>query len=320
MEEVELAGLADVDREALRSVGKRFRVTKCYQDYKEMLQTEIDAVIVCVPTHLHSAVALEAANAGKHVLVEKPLSLTTAQAREIVDAARKNSVTISTVQNYRYFSAIQEMHNRFVSGRIGRLLSIDGVCHTRPPMGWTRGTWLYQFGGVIDDFAPHLFDMACWFANSDIAAVHAYGDDYVGDMKCINHAVVSLKFDSGALATVNSSWLVGATKVMINLYGTGGTMQTDIGANNLVETHGVSTPLQDVRWVTKKTLSIVRRGLSGQLFRGALQFYPILLHDFFRSIEQKSSPPVPLNESVRVVAILDAARKQLQSTKSSGTL
>jgi predicted dehydrogenase len=316
LEGIELIGLADVDNQALRSVSKRFGVEKTYNDYKEMLRTEIDAVIVCVPTQLHSVVVVDAANAGKHVLVEKPLSSTTAEAQEIVAAAKRNAVIITTVQNYRYFPAIQEMYRRLADGRIGRLLSIDGACHTRPPMSWTRGTWLYQFGGVLDDFAPHIFDMACWFANSDIADVHAYGDDYVGNMQCINHALVSVRFENNTLATTSASWLMGTSKVTLGLYGTGGTMMTDIQTNNFVEAHGFSTPLDDLRYVSRKMLNIARLGLSGRLFQGAMQFYPKLLSDFFRSIERKSPPIVSLEESARVVAILDTARAQLRSGRS----
>src|SRR5688572_21532322 len=90
--DVELAALADVNP-AAAATAEKFGIRRFVSDYREMLP-HVDAVLVCIPTHLHAGVAVDAIRAGKHVFLEKPVARTMEQARQIMDAAAGSNVAV----------------------------------------------------------------------------------------------------------------------------------------------------------------------------------------------------------------------------------
>jgi len=312
IEGIEISSIADIDLEKARRVAKKFKIRSYYRDYHDLLKMNLDFVSICVPTPLHKEVAVEAARSGKHILIEKPLALTVNDGRAISEALKETGVKLSVVQNYRYFNAIQEMKRRVDSGRLGRLVSLIGVAHTKCPMSWTRSRWLYHFGGALDDFAPHLFDLICLFANSNPKRINAYGS-CLQSAGFIDHVNVSINFENNIVANADISWVIGKSSFSLNVYGTGGVLSTEVMSNNYREIHGTDNPYFEFRDLANKSIKMLKEIIRGELFRGALRFYPIVYRDFINSIEKNSDPPVGIDEAMKVVLILDEARQQIKT-------
>lgn len=312
MEGIEIASIADIDTIAARRAAKSFKIKSYCKDYKDLLKKDLDFVSICVPTPLHKEVAVEAARSGKHMLVEKPLALTIEEVNEIRAALKENNVKLSVIQNYRYFESIKEMKAKVDSGRLGRIISLLGVAHTKCPMSWTRSQWLYHSGGALYDFGPHLFDLICLFASSNPKSVNIYGGDYLADMNCINHANVGIQFENGAIADADVSWMIGKSSFSLNIYGTGGALSTEVMSNSYREIHGQDNPYNEFKTLSTKTVRMLKEALQGKLFKGALRFYPVIYREFIDSIEKNLEPPIGIDEATKVVSILDQARNQLR--------
>jgi len=123
---VEVLGIASRDADRARTVADELGIPRAYGRYEDMLgDPEIDAVYIPLPNHLHARWTIEAARQGKHVLCEKPLAMTAADARAMVDACRDAGVLLMEAFMYRLHPSWVAVRELVASGRIGRLRVVD---------------------------------------------------------------------------------------------------------------------------------------------------------------------------------------------------
>ncbi|MFB3776807.1 MAG: Gfo/Idh/MocA family protein [Bryobacteraceae bacterium] len=125
---VEVAMVAGVSEEEARTFGGSVGIERTTGDYRRAVEDpDIDAVHVCTPNALHHAVAMAAMQAGKHVLCEKPLALSVAQAREMVELAKKTGLANCVNHNLRYYPVVQHVRRMIESGELGEILIAQGT-------------------------------------------------------------------------------------------------------------------------------------------------------------------------------------------------
>jgi predicted dehydrogenase len=155
----EVLGIASRDRGRAEAAARQLGIPRTYGSYEELLaDADIDAVYVPLPNHLHAPWAIAAARAGKHVLCEKPLAMTAAEAQTIVDAGREAGVVIMEAFMYRQHPSWVAARELISAGRIGRLVAVDSwfSYHLEDP-GNIRN--IRDFGGGA------LFDIGCYSVN-----------------------------------------------------------------------------------------------------------------------------------------------------------
>ena len=158
-----LRAVADADEAALRATLVTGEV-KRLRDYQSLLErSDLDAVIISTPTHLHEEMILCALAAGKHVLCEKPLSNTVASCRAIVEAAARAGRMLAVGFNHRYFRSVQYLKWAVKRGSIGELYHLR-MYGGHEGLGQFRGEWMYRSeqsgGGAMMDIGIHLTDLA----------------------------------------------------------------------------------------------------------------------------------------------------------------
>ena len=120
LEETELKTLCDVDISRAENFAQEFGGLKAENDYKKVLSDpEIDVVIICLPTYLHSKVAVESAKRKKHIFLEKPIAGSLKEANKIIDACKSNNVKLCIGHAHRFFSPIQNAKKLIESGKLG---------------------------------------------------------------------------------------------------------------------------------------------------------------------------------------------------------
>jgi predicted dehydrogenase len=314
--EVEVVGIADIDQSLAASVAQEFNIPRYSSTCEELLQdTSIQLVDICTPPHTHLKVVKTAAEAGKHVLVEKPLTTSLKDALGIQRLVNDSGIKLCVVQNYRFFPAAIAARKRISQGYLGEIVTIHGVGLVPFPTHWTLGTWPYQHGGALYDFGPHLLDMVLWMKDfSPIRRIYASGGDFTqGNMDFVNYSVINIEFENGSIATANISWVTGTMmKFALDVYGTGGNLFLDVRNDVLSETHGFATPLDDARLFIKKSWGIGKGVLTGKYFQGANRFYRPLIHNYIQAIEHGRPVPVPVDEAVICIAILEAAQESIR--------
>ena len=150
-----------------------------YTDFREMLDREKpDAVHICLPHYLHTAVACEAFERGIHVLCEKPMDVDFQTARRATEIAEEKGILYGIVFQCRYNETSKFIYETVRSGRLGKILSVSSV------LTWARdddyytssdwkGTWDKEGGGVIIDQAIHSIDLVNWIVDSEVTDISA---------------------------------------------------------------------------------------------------------------------------------------------------
>ncbi|MCK0196852.1 Gfo/Idh/MocA family oxidoreductase [Ancylobacter sp. 6x-1] len=189
-----LAGIADPDAAQAEKVAGLLGCT-AVPDVGALIALGVDAVVVAAPTHLHHAVALAAIAAGKHVLVEKPIAPTVAEAEDIVAAAKAAGVTLMVGHVERFNPAVAAIKAAI---RGEEILSI-GITRVGPFPPRMSNV------GVVIDLAVHDIDLICHFTGSHIAEVQPQVKAAVADREDI--ALLQFRTGNGVLAHINTNWL-----------------------------------------------------------------------------------------------------------------
>ena len=153
----ELAGIAARDERRARDWAERYGIPKAYKDYAALLDDPgIDAVYIPLPNHLHAEWAIRAAQAGKHVLCEKPLALTENEARRMFRAAEKSGVHLMEAFMYRFHPRFEKVMEIVGSGEIGDVLTVRSAFTFPFTSGNQDYRWVPEMGGGA------LYDVGCY--------------------------------------------------------------------------------------------------------------------------------------------------------------
>jgi len=164
--EVTVVALAGLDDDRVARVAAEYHIPQTYREYEQLLAApNIDAVSICLPNNLHAPVAVAAAQAGKHVLVEKPLARNAVEGRAIVEAARANDRVLMVSFDKRYRSDVEWLKAYVDSGALGRIYYAKA--HWMRRAGIPRlGSWFVSKdqagGGPLVDLGVHVLDMAMY--------------------------------------------------------------------------------------------------------------------------------------------------------------
>jgi UDP-N-acetyl-2-amino-2-deoxyglucuronate dehydrogenase len=203
-----LVAVCDELPERADAVAARFGVPAFYNIDEFLGQEGLDAVSVLTPSGMHPAHAIAAANAGKHVIVEKPMALRLQDADIMIRACDAAAVKLFVVKQNRFNVPVVKAREALDAGRFGRLvLGTVRVrwCRYYDQDKW-RGTWAYD-GGVLANQASHHVDMLEWFFG-DVVSVHARAATALVNIETEDTAVATLRFKNGALGIIEATTAV----------------------------------------------------------------------------------------------------------------
>jgi UDP-N-acetyl-2-amino-2-deoxyglucuronate dehydrogenase len=179
-----------------------------YSDYHELLaRDDIDVVNVCVPSGLHKQLVLDVIAAGKHVIVEKPIALSTSDANEMIQAAEDADIKLCVILQNRFNAPMQELYDAVKSDKIGKILLGNATVRWYRPQsyyedGW-HGTWAMD-GGALMNQSIHHIDALQWLVG-DVESVFAFTGTQAHQMEAEDTGVVVLRFKNGALGSIEGS-------------------------------------------------------------------------------------------------------------------
>lgn len=210
VEGTELVACFDRRAESATAFASEHDITP-YDDLDAMLaDPKVDIITICTPSGAHMEPAVAAANAGKHVIVEKPLEITLTRCDAIIDACKKNNVILSTILPSRFHKSSQLLKEAVDAGKFGTLSLGDSYVkwfRTQEyyDSGAWRGTWALDGGGALMNQAIHSVDLLIWLMGpvaqlSAQTATLAHERIEVEDV-----ATASLKFENGALGVIEAT-------------------------------------------------------------------------------------------------------------------
>ena len=205
--EVDLVALVDSNSDAASFCAQHWG-GKTYTDAEEMLRTEKpDIVSVCSPVAKHCEHTIMAADHGAHVLTEKPMAPTIEECDQMIEAARRNNITLGVAFHKRYNVGTEEIQRRIKGGHIGQ--PIFGRTHWTMYAGHVQGFRgkLETGGGCFQDHGSHWLDQYRWWIG-EISTVQGMIDIFYPEANEVeDYAVAILEFEDRFSATIETSWV-----------------------------------------------------------------------------------------------------------------
>ena len=309
-EAAQLRLICDLDDARLAAMGRRYPAARTTNDYQNLLaDSGLDAVAIVTPVATHFQIAKEALLAGKHVLVEKPLTATAREAEELIELAERNRRTLMVDHTFVYTGAVRKMKEIVASNELGDLLYFDSI---RINLG------LFQRDiNVLWDLAPHDLSIMDYLIERQPIGVSALGSCHI-EPGIENIAYLVMKFPDDFIAHFHFNWLApvkirrtliaGARKMIL---------YDDIEPTEKVRVYdkGVTANRITDREADYQTLVSYR---TGDVWAPKLDSTEALRHvvaEFLDSIVSKRKPLTDGEAGLRVVRILEAAQ---QSIKEGG--
>ena len=249
--EAVLVGIADDDPKRAKEMAERYK-TKCFSSYQSLLKQDVDAVIICPENIKHKELTLMAAEAGKHVLCEKPLATTMKDARAMIDACNKHKVKLMTAFPCRYSPAMVRAKQAVDSGAIGKVLAMKGTNRGQMPGGWFI-EMDKSGGGAAMDHTVHVADLMRWVLKSEPVEVYAELSNLLFHKDYDDVGELTITFDNGVFSTLDTSWSRPESfpywgDVTLEIVGTNGLIIMDMFAQNIVRYSDESMRVSWVNW------------------------------------------------------------------------
>ena len=211
--EAEVAAIVSGRRETAEAAAAEFGVARVLPRWEDAVaDPDVDAIDICAPNHLHAPIALAAARAGKHVLVEKPMALSLDEADAMIAAARETGVVLMVAHNLRFAPVYETIKRLVEEGTIGRPLAARGVfMHAGPDEFWgATSDWFWDAeragGGALLDMGVHMIDLVRWFVGRPVLEVAAMTSRALKPTAFDDNAIALLRFEGDAVASVQASW------------------------------------------------------------------------------------------------------------------
>src|SRR5213080_452290 len=309
-ETAELRWICDLDEDRLAAMGRRYPAAHTTNDYQKLLaDSDLDAVAVVTPVATHFQIAKEALLAGKHVLVEKPLTATAREAEELIELAERNRRTLMVDHTFVYTGAVRKMKEILVSGELGDLLYFDSI---RINLG------LFQRDiNVLWDLAPHDLSIMDFLIDRQPQAISALGSSHI-ERGIENIAYLVMLFPDEFIAHFHFNWLA-PVKIRRTMIAGSSKMilYDDIEPTEKVRVYdkGVTANRVGDREVDYQTLVSYRTGDVWAPKLDTTEALRYVVAEFLDSISEGRKPLTDGYAGLRVVRLLEAAQ---QSMKNGG--
>jgi len=261
-----------------------------------MLQDEkVEAVIISTPTYLHKDMIVRAAEQGKHIFVEKPLTVTVDEAKEVVNIVKKHNVKLQVGFQRRFDYAYRNAKRHIEEGRIGKPITYIAIVRDpEAPPGWASDP--SKSGGIFSDMLSHDFDMARYLLNAEVVEVYVVGGNYIyeelkikGDLDVVN---IVFKLSTGAQGLIHATRKFPyGYELRTEVYGSEGAVYIGTNIDNMLALG------------TKQGLTYFGAPFFEKRFYEA---YVEELKAFVDSIIEDKEPPVTVIDGLRTVQIAEA--------------
>jgi UDP-N-acetylglucosamine 3-dehydrogenase len=213
-----LVCVCDINSAVAESIATQFKVEHDTNVDRVLARNDIDAVTICTPTTTHKQIATRALTAGKHVLVEKPMTNTVSEAHELLELAKKKGLRVMPGHIERFNPAVSYLKKLIDTGKLGRVTLL---------LARRVGRWPERVGdvGVVRDSAIHDIDLTRYIFNDEVLSLYAR----IGSMRHTkeDYAEIMLQFDKGGTAFIDANWLTPRKTRTLVVTGSEATVQLD---------------------------------------------------------------------------------------------
>jgi predicted dehydrogenase len=327
--EAAFVAVCDAQPDRAHAFAATYAVKAC-AGVAELVRAGVEAVVIGTPHPLHAAPAVQAAEAGIHVLVEKPLAANLADCDAMVAAARRGGVRLGVISQRRLYEPVKRMKAAIDAGKIGRpVLGVFTMYSWRDPSYYQsdpwRGKWATEGGGVLVNQSPHQLDLLQWFMGP-VAEVSGFWAN-------LNHpaievedtAVASLRFHHGGLgAIVTSVSQKPGIHTKVHVHGANGAsvgVETDRGATFIAGMTAIAEPPLNDLWTIPGEEGLLAefqaqdRAAFAQI-DPTVHYHRLQIQDFLQAILEGRPPLVTGEEGRAVVELFTAIYRSQEERRA----
>jgi predicted dehydrogenase len=316
-----LVAVCDVDEERLKPTAEEYGC-KAYVDYTELLQDEeIDVVNIATPSGMHAQVGIPAAEAGKHLIVEKPADIVTDRIDALMQAGQKNGVKVAGIFQARFDALNLRVRNTIQEGRLGKMIGVHGhlpwyrlQSYYEGRHGSWKGTWNMDGGGSLMNQGVHTVDLLQWLIGRVESVMGMYGS-FAHDIEAEDQTVALLRFANGALGTLYTTTCVyPGYNQRLTIYGSEGSIVKEEGEL-------VAWKLKGDEGGEEEGEMLSMYGAGDQDNRAADPMavssdgHTQIITDMIEAIEQDRDPVITLDSARHAVEIINAVYESARSGK-----
>ncbi len=317
IENAKLLSVCDIVQSKAEKLAEEYGAPKAVTDYREMLEDpHIDAVCICTPSGTHADIGIDAANAGKHILTEKPIDITLPKIDEFISAAEKCGVKLGVIFQRRTSCFWQQIREVVQSGVLGKMILGDAYLKYYRSQDYYdsaewRGTWALDGGGALMNQGVHCVDLLQWIMGP-VDTVFAYADHLARDIEVEDTAVAAVKFKNGAFGVIE-----GTTSVYpgmdhrLEFHGKKGTIAIQ---GESIAHWNVPDEVSDLgnSFSTKAGVDIKKGTACSAPTESAIEGHRLLIKDLIEAILEDRKPLVTGQEARKsieiVLAIYESAK------------
>ncbi|MFM8271882.1 MAG: Gfo/Idh/MocA family protein [Gemmata sp.] len=331
--EAQLVAVCDVSPERALAFASKWGARPCTDLGKLLRDARPDAVIIGTPHPQHAEAAVAAAEAGAHVLVEKPLAASLADCDAMLAAARKSGITIGCISQRRFYEPVQRMKRAIDGGKIGRpALGVfiqyswrDAAYYESDP--W-RGKWDTEGGGVLVNQSPHQLDILLWLMGPAAEVTGYWANLNHPTVEVDDTAVASIRFKSGGLGSIITSLSQKpGIYTKVHIHGSTGAsvgVETDRGATFIAGVSQIAEPPLTDLWTVPGEEGLLsgfqnedRAAVAN--VNATTHYHALQIRDFLGAIRE-NRPPLVTGAAGRAVVELFTAIYQSNREKRAVTL
>jgi UDP-N-acetyl-2-amino-2-deoxyglucuronate dehydrogenase len=204
-----LKGVTDLNENARKSFAEKYNA-KAFNSVEDLLScNEIDIISVCTPSGLHAPLAIQCANAGKHIIIEKPMALNLKEAIDMIEACERNNVKMAVISQLRFSKAVKQLKAAVDKGLLGKIVMGDVYMKYFRSQeyydkgGW-RGTWKMDGGGALMNQGIHGIDLLQYIMGP-VKSVFAHAKTLARNIEVEDTAAAVVEFENGALGVIQGT-------------------------------------------------------------------------------------------------------------------
>ena len=317
-ENSELVAVMDAVADSAQLCKEKFGAKYAFTDCDDLLACqEIDAVYIASPVGCHYAQAVAAARAGKHILLEKPLGMTVAQAQQILRICNAEGVKLGSGFMMRFHNLHEQLRQLIAEDRLGQIVSMRAQFTCWYPE--IEGAWRQKLstsgGGALMDMGIHCIDLLRFISGLEVAEVTALIGNQIFKYEVEDAAALVMRMQNGALCYVDAAFNIPDDGAIckLEIYGTGGSVcmqgsiaQDEAGEGVLVLTD--SNKGYDAQQNRQKAQNTVLKAGTGNLYTKEIAA-------FAQAVLDGTAVPVTAADAICAQSIIEAAYASAQQRK-----
>ena len=309
LEQIKVVSVSDLSEDRMTAVKNSCGAEHAYEDYSELLKSpDVDAVVINTPPRFHERMVLEAIEAGKHVLCEKPLAQTVEGCLRIREAQKSVGVVVLPAHNYAFTPSLLKMEEIFNEGGIGEVRRAETEFENNLRLYRSRTNFRVNEGrGVVEDVLPHVISVTSPFTGNPVDYEHLTW--WCKSYKVCDNLKATLITGEDIKVDCKMSWTTLIPRFSLNVYGTEGTISTDL----MISPYTVTLEKGGEKSTSKE------KGLSWYLDLVRFKhpsFQREYMH-FKEVIDGNAKPRITIDDEIAIITMIEKISKKLENGETT---